>query len=268
VFNPDNLKFLADPFLIVDSPGVYIFVEQVIGSNGDIGCFYSRSTNLEKLEYKGIVLNESFHLSYPQVFKYNDKFFMLPESQNGGNVYLYETDSFPYNWVKKRILINKNNVKDPTILIEKDSVYIFGTQDDHLYSWSASSLSDTFIKNPKPLLMGTESRPGGRIFRYDGKLIIPIQNNSKGYGTGLSLYEVKKDKVSFKLSRFQKFFFSPQKNFPRFSHGMHHLDFQEIEDGYIAVYDGNNNLDGTSEFSLKSYLKFLYLNLKNMFVNL
>lgn len=258
-----SLNFLADPFFITDSTGIHIFTEHVLDSHGDISYFYSPHNDTLVFSYQGVVLDEPFHLSYPQVFKTEGQYFMLPETQRGGGVILYTTDSFPHHWKHHRVLINQSNIKDPTILFHNNKVYIFGTQKDHLYTWSADNLNDSFKMNPKPLLIGTESRPGGRIFEYDGKLLLPIQNNSRGYGTGLSLYEIVFSGSDISLKRFHKLFLKPEPNIPQFSHGMHHLDVQKYKDGYLTVFDGNSLLDDRREISLKIYVKFLYLNLKN-----
>jgi hypothetical protein len=258
-----SLDFLADPFFIADSNGIYIFAEHITDKHGDISCFFTPNPASNQFKYLGVVLDEPFHLSYPQVFKHNHKYYMLPETQRGGAVFLYETDSFPFNWRRSKTLIDQSNIKDPTILFHQEQVYIFGTQHDHLYVWTASGLEEAFKKNPKPLLTGSESRPGGRIFEYEGKLILPIQNNVSGYGTGLSLYEISIKGSATTLKRIEKFFLKPEPALRQFSHGMHHLDFQKYEGGYFAVFDGNILLDSTQRMQLKSYLKYLYLNLKN-----
>jgi hypothetical protein len=258
-----TLDFLADPFFISDSDGVYVFTEHIIQNHGDISCFYTSNLDTGKFEYLGVVLNENFHLSYPQVFKFKNQYYMLPETQRGGAVYLYETDSFPFGWSRSRTLIEQNNVKDPTIFIHNNQIYIFGTQNDHLYVWSSNGIEQSFLKEAQPLLIGSESRPGGRVFEYGDKFILPIQNNSLGYGTGLSLYEIVLSEEKLTLKRIEKFFLRPQPDLPRFSHGMHHLDFQRYGDGYLAVYDGNSLLNDDKNINIKAYLKYLYLNLKN-----
>jgi len=101
VLNPVSLDFLADPFLYTDSSGFYIFVEYITTGHGNIACFYAPPGESPKFEFKGIVLDETFHLSYPQVFRYNSKFYMLPETQGGGAYSLKQTPTCWYR-VKAR----------------------------------------------------------------------------------------------------------------------------------------------------------------------
>jgi len=185
-----TFNFIADPFIFKDSTGIYVFVEQFIKKNGDISVFYSKDTINVKFKYLGIVLDEDFHLSYPQVFAYNKHIYMLPETQKSGKVILYKSVKFPLTWEKCRVLLKYDNIKDPTLLQHNSKIYLFGCQKGKLYCWISDNLFSDFKRIDKVLLLGTESRPGGRIFKYDNKIIMPIQNSSKGYGSGLSLYEI------------------------------------------------------------------------------
>lgn len=267
VINPVQLNFLADPFLYIDTSGSYVFVEYITTGHGNIACFYAPYSEAPRFEFKGVVLDETFHLSYPQVFRYKSKFYMLPETQGGGSVILYETDNFPYDWKRSRILINDNTIKDPTLLVTGDKIQLFGTKKDRLYCWQAESLSDTFILNDYPLLAGTESRPGGRIFRYENRAIIPIQNNLRGYGTALSLYEICDEKNRLYLKPFRKRILHPRENINQFTHGMHHLDIQPVGIKYFAVFDGNGR-KGPDQIDIKQFTKFCLLNLENEYIML
>lgn len=44
------------------------------------------------------VLNENFHLSYPNVFEYDGSIYMLPETFESNQLRLYKCVSFPYKW--------------------------------------------------------------------------------------------------------------------------------------------------------------------------
>lgn len=269
-FLKDHLKdtifnFIADPFVYKDTSGIYIFAEHVFNENGDVSVFYSKDTMQTKFTYKGVVLDETFHLSYPQVFTYKKEKYMLPETQGSGNVILYKAVSFPEKWEKYKSLLHFDNVKDPTIYFKDDKIYLFGCQENRLYCWVSNSFEEKFVKMSKPVLIGTESRPGGRIFEYHGKIIMPIQNNSNGYGTGLSLYELdfsNQDKV--KAKRYQKFFLFPQNNIAEYSHGMHHMDMIPLNGSYFMVYDGNPKLDNEKRFHYKHFIKYSYLNFLNL----
>ena len=66
----------------------------------------------------GEVLDEPFHISYPQVFKHKDRYFMLPETKRSNNILLYEAKNFPYDWGIVDTLIHNVRYKDPSIYLK------------------------------------------------------------------------------------------------------------------------------------------------------
>jgi hypothetical protein len=119
------MDFIADPFLFKDSSGIYIFAEHVFKDHGDISVFHSEDTIDLNFKYLGVGLDENFHLSYPQVFKYNNEMYMLPETQRSGSVILYKSEDFPLKWRPYKKLLNYDNIKDPTILNYDNKLYLF-----------------------------------------------------------------------------------------------------------------------------------------------
>ncbi|CAM4051548.1 hypothetical protein FLBR109950_14395 [Flavobacterium branchiophilum] len=260
-----SFDFIADPFIYKDKSGIYVFVEHVYKENGDISVFYSKDTVNVKFKYLGVALDEPFHLSYPQVFVYKNQIYMLPETQKSGSVILYKSENFPLKWKKERVILPFNNIKDPTLLQKNNKLYLFGCQNDRLYCWFSNDLHGNFKKIEKPIIMGTESRPGGRIIQYDNKIIFPIQNNTNGYGTGLSLYELKIDFDNhIDMKEYKKWFLKPQKNIKAFTHGMHHLDVVNLNNQYFVVYDGNAKNNNEKVFNYKHFIKYSYLNFLNI----
>ena len=68
------------------------------------------------------------HISYPQVFFYNNDYYMLPETKRSNNLLLYKSDSFPYKWSISDTLMKNIRVKDPTIMIgENHHVILLAT---------------------------------------------------------------------------------------------------------------------------------------------
>jgi hypothetical protein len=90
-----NTEFVADPFLFQDQDGWYLFFEVFDRDTfqGDIGL----ATSMDGLQwnYDSIVLNEEFHLSYPDVFEYQGTYYMLPETTSSTSQVI-ATD-FPIN---------------------------------------------------------------------------------------------------------------------------------------------------------------------------
>ena len=262
---PENIDYIADPFFIREKDTFYLFVEIKGEENADIALL--TSSNGLDYNYKDIVLDEVFHLSYPQVFKHKDEFYMLPETAGSNNILLYKAENFPYNWKVIDTLLKDIELKDPSLLLSAELNLIVGV-DDNLkqYIFTADSLTGkwTEAKNYKQR-WGNETRPGGRFFKVDGDWFLPLQNRSLGYGTGISLYKLntENDRLEFKLA--EKMYLGPQKDIEWFNRGMHHLDIQEMENGYYMVYDGDRSLNKEKEFQYKRTIKFNLIDLYNYF---
>jgi hypothetical protein len=248
-------NYIADPFFIKENGIYYLFVELKGNKDADIALFTSE--NGESYNYKGIVLDESFHLSYPQVFKHENIYYMLPETSQSNKVLLYKALKFPYNWVIADTLLKNIRLKDPSILLSSQRNLIVGV-DDHSRQlmFEADSLSGDWkeILNYKQR-KGNETRPAGRFFEYGGDWYLPIQDRSLGYGSGVSIYKLVW-KESVELVKFNSRYLHEQPGIKWFNRGMHHIDIQKDSNLYYMVYDGDRNTNGKYHFQVKRSLKF------------
>lgn len=275
-YSLDNIKkfdsnsvFMADPFFIKENNTFYMFFEHQ--SNYKHGAVIGVMTSKDgkKYDYKGTVLKETFHLSYPQVFKHKESFYMIPESKNANNVLLYKAKKFPFQWYVDDTLISNVRYKDPSVFLS-DTLNIMVASDHNLnmYLYYADSLKGKWHKHPKNVVLkGTEARAGGRFFVVKGKLYLPIQNCSKGYGSGISLYEFKVNEKTCEVVKTDDLIMQGIPKSKLYSFGMHQLDIQMIDGKYYYVYDGNPLSEKPAVFNWRGTLKlnavdFLsYLNL-------
>ncbi len=262
----DSTQFLADPFFLKTKDTFYLFFEhKKMEDHAAIGLL--TSIDGKNYKYRGTVLKEKFHLSYPQVFKYKENYYMIPESQGSNQVLLYKASRFPFGWKVCDTLLKNIKLKDPTIYIS-DTLNILLATDDKLtmYMYHADSLFGKWKLHRKPkVIMGSESRCGGRIFADKKELVVPIQKATNGYGFGLSLYRLSFKKENYVIKRVKPFFLKKHENTKEFNAGMHHIDIQKINNGYYYVYDGNRLGDEKTVYNLKGSLKMNYYDLKNWF---
>jgi len=261
---PDS-EFLADPFFWKEGNKHYIFFEhkKFKPHAASIGILVSE--NGKDYEFKGTVLKEKFHLSYPQVFKYKNEYYMLPETQGANHVILYKAKKFPYEWEKCDTLLKNTKYKDPTIFLS-DTLNIMVATDQNMtmHLFHADSLFGEWKKHQKhTVIMGSESRPGGRFFIHKNELMLPIQNASNGYGTGLSLYIFNFNNGDYSLTKDKHFYLEGNKKTKEFNAGMHHLDIQNIDGKYYYVYDGIRLLNEKKTLHSVSVFKMNYYDLKN-----
>ena len=249
-------NYIADPFFIKEKDSFYLFTELKGNENADIALF--TSANGLEYEYKGVVLNENFHLSYPQVFKYKNEFYMLPETKQSGNVILYKAENFPYQWNIEDTLIKNVKLKDPSLLLTPD-LNLIVTVDDHMNQlmFTADSLEGQWreVRNYTPK-KGNETRPGGRFFKYKDEWFLPIQDRRFGYGSGISIYRLKNSEDNIELVPFKNRYLKEMKNIKWFNRGMHQLDIQKIGDTFYSVYDGDRNINGEKAFQIRRTLKY------------
>ena len=263
----DSTQFMADPFFIKEKGIFYIFFEhKKTKPNASIGVL--TSTDGKKYTYGGNVLDQKFHLSYPQVFKYKNEFYMVPESKGANAVLLYKASNFPYGWAICDTLIPNVKYKDPSIYLS-DTLNVMMVSDDNLkmYLYQADSLFGKWKLHKNPIVIsGSEARAGGRIFADKKDLMLPIQNCSNGYGFGLSLYQIKFKNGDYTVKREKPFFLKQHSDIKEFNAGMHQLDIQRIDNKYYYVYDGNRLASNQKKWNLKGSLKMNYTDLKNWFV--
>ena len=175
-------SIVADPFLLVHNEKLYLLYEvKTDHSHGEI---WAQSMTVDGVwESHGCVLSEPFHLSYPQVFVYDEKILMVPEAAQSGKVMLYESTNFPYKWEKRLDLVNEP-LRDPTvILIENEAILLATTAEYELKIYRTRNLFEGFKQNG--LLVTNDksvSRCAGRILKFGEKLLRPAQDCSETYG--------------------------------------------------------------------------------------
>jgi len=256
-------QFLADPFFLKVKDTFYIFFEhKLIDTKAEIGLL----TSIDGINYKyrGSVLEEPFHLSYPQVFCHKNEYYMVPETKGAHSVLLYKAKRFPFDWQICDTLIHNVEVTDPSIYLS-DSLNIMAVSDKNLnlFIYAADSLFGKWTLHKKPILaMGSESRCGGRFIADKKGLLIPIQNCTNGYGYGISLYRLTFKNEDYRIQKVKPYFLERQDQIKEFNAGMHQLDIQKIGNRYYYVYDGNRLADNNKHLNIKGALKMNYLDLK------
>lgn len=236
-------RFVADPFWVKDNSTWHMFFEVWNGETrrGEIGL--ASSPDALNWTYDKIIVRENFHLSYPYVFKRNDRYFMIPETRQSQSVRLYEASDFPRSFTFHSTLLH-GNFADPSIVFFDNMWWLFvleGTESLELYY--SNELEGPWIKHPNsPLICNDKqrARPGGRIIDYNGALIRFAQNCVPVYGHQLRAFRI--DVLT--TDDYQESectptpVLSPQ-NELWCNHAMHHADPMEISPGvWIACVDG------------------------------
>lgn len=192
--NP-KYAWAADPFLVEFKGQIYLFAELYLYKserNGVIGyCEYQDGQFSEWT----VTMDRHWHLSYPNVFVYDGKLYMCPESYQRYDVSIYQLQEFPDQWKKIVTLIDNEKCADSTFFQYNGESYLFKFKPS--FRQYGGELYLCHIKgghiNEEQYITDNRmlARPGGNILYIDGKYIRVSQDCSNGYGCGLVFSEIR-----------------------------------------------------------------------------
>ncbi len=199
---PEKGCFWADPFYIEHDSRRYIFFESL-----------NYKENIGRIEW--IELNESHqvissgqadlgistHLSFPNVFEYEDAVYMIPEAAKTNCISLLKATDFPCKWEKVHELVSGVQAVDSAVIEHNGLWYLFTTHgsisaftmDLELYLYTSDKLqADNWTIHPSaPLKIDVRgSRLAGALFRKNGQLFRTAQDGTLRYGRRVALYLV------------------------------------------------------------------------------
>ncbi|MEI8139855.1 MAG: hypothetical protein WCI03_08310 [bacterium] len=190
-----SADYVADPFMVDEGGRWYLFfeVKNAATRQGDIGL--ATSPDAVHWSYDRIVLNEPFHLSYPYVFKWKKRYYMVPESNQASSVRLYEATKFPAQWKYVTNLLSDVQYADSSLFRYNDTWWLFTstTNHDNMFAYYAADLTGPWhphTNNPLISNNPTAARPGGRIQVDRGKIYRYAQVDTPSYGYGLRSFEI------------------------------------------------------------------------------
>lgn len=191
-----DAQYIADPFIFKENDNWFMFFE-VYGNTSKLGTI-SVATSQDGLHwnYDRTVLSEQWHLSYPQVFNLNGKYYMLPETSAIREVRLYEATNFPYGWGYVSTLIAGRDFVDPSIVYFNNTWWMFvsDTSNGNLYLYYSENLLSGWTEHPRsPLIVhdSSKSRGAGRVFVYNGNTLIrTAQKDNLDYGEAVRAFQV------------------------------------------------------------------------------
>ncbi|HEU4828173.1 MAG TPA: hypothetical protein VFT04_03155 [Gemmatimonadales bacterium] len=192
-------RFWADPFVVRDGARWWMFFEELIyqGNRGTIAVWEMGPKG--PIGEPSIALETDCHLSYPQVFRLGETWYMIPETNKRRRIELYRADGFPHGWVLDRILVDEIDAVDATLLEHQGHWYLFTSigepgidRTEELHILVSDSPFGPFTRHPEnPVVADVRrARMGGQFFRHRGRLYRPAQSGVPVYGAGMAVHEV------------------------------------------------------------------------------
>jgi len=195
--------FWADPFLFSENGKSYLFFEEYLNGlqRGNIALL--ELDRIGTFEKTTTLLDLGVHLSYPFVFKYEEKYFMIPETSSTSCIQLFQAENFPYDWKLKAKLFSDIKAVDTTMIYYNNIWWMFFCADfthgksktmDELYLYYSDSLLSGNWKPHRMNPINTDcrsSRPAGKIFSHSNQLFRPSQASDKGvYGKKIRINRI------------------------------------------------------------------------------
>ncbi len=187
--------FVADPFMVREGGLFYMFFEVMDGAAGK-GAIGLALGDAGGWRYRGIVLEEPFHLSYPYVFEWRGEHYMVPETLGPSAVRLYRARSFPGGWEHCADLI-RGQYADPSVVRFGGRWWLFACaapyQHDTLSLFTAHRLGGPWREHPRsPVVVRDRgrARPAGRVLVLGDRLLRFAQDCVPDYGSAVRAFEV------------------------------------------------------------------------------
>lgn len=191
VLNNSVRYWAADPFIISNDGKDYLFFEMFdrFKSKGLIGYREIFDGKVGKMQ---VAYEANCHLSFPFIYKENDKFYMMPESSEGQTLDILETDSFPTGWRVCKNLARGRRFVDSSLFDKNGNTYLFTQELKDGYSFTQLDLYEIdgeklIPSNNNPIVDSAfNSRLAGRVFENNGEIIRVSQDCSEDYGKQLN----------------------------------------------------------------------------------
>ncbi|MBQ6266790.1 MAG: hypothetical protein IJK64_03365 [Clostridia bacterium] len=185
----------ADPFLFTECGVTYLFAELFDKKDGRGKLGYAVFDGQTFSKWK-VVIDEPYHLSYPNIFRYKGEIYIVPEANESETLYAYRATVFPDQWEKCSPLITGRRLVDTTFLERDARCWVF-TYD--LMPDNNKKLFRCEFQEDRGLLADSwrcisendaVARPGGNFIRVQDKVIRVSQDCAKDYGQAIVFSEV------------------------------------------------------------------------------
>lgn len=187
----DKDYWFADPFLFALNGKNYLFCEGFHRKKriGVLGYF---AYDGKKWGTFNKVIENGYHMSYPCVFSYNDRIFMVPETSENGTLELYEAKGFPDKWDRVAILLDNVDYVDATVFCVGVDWFLYAyserTREAHLFKLNLLNYSLQKVTDYSFSL--NTGRCGGHFVKHNERLYRLSQNSVEEYGKTLILNQV------------------------------------------------------------------------------
>lgn len=192
-----NATYQADSFGYLNIDGLHLLSE-LYSYKSQKGIIVSQLIDVEtnKLLRSKIALEKNYHLAFPFMFSFENKWYCLPENSRGNSIDLYSYSSENGELTFVQTLVDDTQAVDTVLFKYSAKWWLFFTDckstNERLNIWWSNSLFSEFkphAANPAKTDIRS-SRPAGSPFYFEGKWLRPAQDCSIRSGRRIVLNEI------------------------------------------------------------------------------
>ena len=187
-------KWCADPMLVDDGEKTWLFYEAVLNDHGHIEV--AEVLDDCTLGEPVVVLQDECHYSYPSVFRYENIWYMIPESSAASEVRLYRATQFPEKWEMVTVLLRERAV-DTTVFEHDGQLYLLTFLPDTATERVTPRAYKLNLRDAELTALSWEDydelrvRGAGPVFAQGQAQYRPAQiSREQRYGDGLVFYRI------------------------------------------------------------------------------
>ena len=248
-------RWFADPFILkVTNDDIIVLVEEFYDPihRGRISklTIDKQTYELKKID---VILELNSHLSFPAIFRKDDKIYIYPENSAEGHIVVYEFDEKSNNLKPHKILHNEP-LTDASLETCFNSFHLFTTKlpvqnGNQLFIYQSEKWDGEYHLIQTMEFPSNTGRNAGSLFRLNGKIIRPAQDCNGAYGKGLVFYEISYTEGTFEMKELKRIY--PQHTI--YDQGMHTFNVYNN----LAVIDGRKFRKPFISKSLLAINKFI-----------
>ena len=201
-FTPPKNEFWADPFYFKHNNKDYCFFERYFYSTnkGELACAEIKKNNLIKFK---TVMKKNYHLSFPNIFKYKNNIFLIPETHENKRLEVYICKKFPNKWLLYSTAFEGEAICDPLIMLKNGKMWLFVNKaknnlshlnkDLYIYQIDSLKLQSIISHKKNPVIRNFNGGRNAAQQFFKNTLMTRVSQNCKNlYGESINISKIKK----------------------------------------------------------------------------
>lgn len=194
VKNPYKNKWFADPFILHKTERAITLLVEEFDSNVNRGRIAQIVIDKSKDEIVScdIILDLPTHLSFPVIYKVDDKVFVHPENSASGASFIYEYDESEKKLINPIKVLNEP-ITDAVIIKDGDVFRMYATKVPepngcNLRTYVSKEFFGAYTPSSVEDIPHCQARMAGNFLMNEGLLIRPSQDCEGAYGKAVIFF--------------------------------------------------------------------------------